>query len=157
MLSPFDRKKLKDVVTDSMGKGLTIALFHETNDGRTDISPVWYLKDWKEVYMELADPTEYEPAMYLIGDWNHWKRIANDSACSIFIAQWRDELKVKLKSMAIAHLKAQAATPGGTAAAKWLALHQDETKKTKRQEKQQSIVDFEEKMILDDARRLNSA
>lgn len=157
MLSPFDRKKLKDVVVDSMGRNLTIALFHETNDGRTDIQPVWFLKDWKEVYMELLDPTEWEPAMYLIGDWNHWEQLAERSAVSPFIQQWRKELKIKIRSVAIASLKKQADSPKGTAAAKWLAEHQDETKTTKRQAKQQDIASHEEKMVLEDARRLKSA
>lgn len=157
MLSPFDRKKLKDVVTDSMGKGLTIALFHETNDGRTEYKPVWYLKDWKEVYMHLCDPTEYEPAMYLIGDWNHWKRIADNSACAPFIAMWREELKVKIKSIAFAHLKKQAAGKMGTAAAKWIAEHGAEQKKSKKQRQSEDVASFEERLVLENAERLKSA
>lgn len=155
MLSPFDRKKLKEIVCDHLGRGLTIALFHETNDGRTEFQPVWYLRDWKEVYMELSDPTEYKPAMYLIGDWSHWKRIADGSACAPYIALWREELRVKMKSDAIEKLKKLSEINAN--AAKWLVERQGEEKKNKKQRKIEDIASFEEKMILADAERLKSA
>jgi hypothetical protein len=157
MLSRFDRKLNKHLVTDSLGKGLTIALFHETNDGRTDIKSIWSLKDWKEVYLDLLDPTEYEPAMYLLGDWLHWKRIADASACAPFIAQWREELKVKMKSLAIAELRKQAKGKMGTAAAKWLVEHTGEDKKSKKQRQTEDFASFEEKLVLANAERLKSA
>jgi hypothetical protein len=152
MLNPFDRKKNKFLVVDSQGRGLTIALFHETNDGRTDIKPIWSLKDWKEVYLELCDPTEWEPAIYLIGDWNHWKKIADGSAVAPIIAEWRKELKIKLKSMAIKELKMQAIGPKGTAAAKWLAEHGYEGKKKKEEKEERDS--YEEKLIIENAARL---
>jgi len=137
---------------DSQGRSLTIALFKETNDGRTDIKPTWSLTDWKEVYLELCDPTEWEPAMYLLGSWAHWKKIADNSAVAPFIAEWRKELKIKLKSVAINQIKQQAAGPKGTAAAKWLAENgYEESKKKVKGEDRNS---YEEQQIVDNAARL---
>lgn len=121
MLTPFDRKKNRAQVQDSMGRNLTIALFKETNDGRTEYQPLWSIKDWKEVYLYLSDPTEYAPAIYLLGDWDHWVQIAEKSQVRPYIAEWRKEVIVKLRSEAIAALKVQACGPKGTAAARWLA------------------------------------
>lgn len=121
MLPPFNRKEDKKLVTDVMGRNLTIALFKETNDGRTDIKPIWSIKDWKEVYMDLADPTEYTTAIYLLGDWDHWVQIAEKSQVRAYVAEWRKELIIKLRSLAISYLKKQASGDKGTAAAKWLA------------------------------------
>jgi len=121
MLKSFNRKEEKHRVQDSMGRNLTIALFKETNDGRTDYEPLWSIKDWKEVYMHLSDPTEYAPAMYLIGDWDHWIQIADKSQARPYFAEWRKELIVKLRSEAIQQLRVQASGPKGTAAARWLA------------------------------------
>ena len=121
MLEPFDRKKSKALVTDSLGRNLTISLFKETNDGRTELKPVWSIKDWKEVYLHLSDPTEYAPAMYLIGDWDHWQLIANKSQARVYFVEWRKELVVKMRSEAIKAIQKQAQSDKGTTAAKWLA------------------------------------
>lgn len=121
MLEKFDRKKNKHLVVDSMGRNMTIGLFKETNDGRTDYKPLWSIKEWKEVYMDLSDPTEYSPAMYLLGDWDHWVQIADKSQARPYFAEWRKELVIKLRSEAIASLRKQAKGDKGTAAAKWLA------------------------------------
>lgn len=153
MLKPFDRKTNKALVQDSMGRNLTIALFKETNDGRTDYKPVWSIKEWKEVYLDLSDPTEYAPAMYLIGDWDHWVQIADKSQARPFFAEWRKELIVKLRSEAILALRKQAASPKGTAAARWLAENgYILDSKTKKQIEQDTDKMFKD--VLENASRL---
>lgn len=121
MLEKFDREKNGKRVIDSLGRGLTVSMFHETNDERTEYKPIWYLKDWKEVYLHLSDPTEYAPAMYLIGSWEHWQRIADRSQVRAHITEWRKELIVKIRSDAVRSLQKQAMGDKGTTAAKWLA------------------------------------
>lgn len=106
---------------DSSNKNMTIALFKETNDGRSAHPWIWTMKEWKEVYLDYSDPTEYLPAMHLIGDWNHWKAIVKSWGCNPFITEWREEVKIKLKAEAIANLIKIAKTEKGTAAARWLA------------------------------------
>jgi hypothetical protein len=156
LISKFDRKKDKSLVVDSMGRNLTIALFYETNDGRTDIKPVWKLSDWKEAYLEIGDPTEYQAAIYLIGDWNHWKQLAEKSAVSVYIQDWRKELAVKLRSEAIAELVEQSKSPKGTTAAKWLAENGFEGKLPK-VTKAQQIVEESYSDIREHSKRLGVA
>ncbi len=139
MIEKFDRNKYKSLVTDVMGRNLTIALFHETNDGRTEIKPVWKLSDWKEAYLEIGDPTDYAAAMHLIGDWNHWQQIAEKSQIAAAIKVWRKELSIKLRSEAIQYLKEQAKSPKGTTAAKWLAENGFEGKLPKVSKTQQRV------------------
>ena len=153
MLSPFDRINNKSMVQDSLGRNLTIALFKETNDGRTDYKPLWSVKEWKEVYLFLSDPTEYAPAQYLIGDWDHWVQIAEKSQVRPYIAEWRKELIVKLRSEAILALRKQAQSDKGTAAARWLAENgYILDTKTKKQVEQETDKIFKE--VLDNATRL---
>jgi hypothetical protein len=145
MLEAFDRKKDLAKVRDSMGRNLTISLFKETNDGRTEYKPLWSIKDWKEVYLDLADPTEYAPAIYLIGDWDHWIKIAENSQARPYFAEWRKELVIKLRSEAIKALRRQAVSDKGTAAAKWLAengfILDNKTKKKITEESEQMYKD----------------
>lgn len=136
MLPEFDRKKNLKLVQDTSGKNLTIALFKETNDGRSAHKYVWTMKEWKEVYLHYSDPTEYLPAIHLIGDWNHWKMITKSWGCEPFIKEWREEVKIKLRAEAIAHLREQAASPKGTAAARWLAEQGFEGKLPKKASKE---------------------
>ncbi len=156
MIDPFDRKKNRNLVQDSMGRNMTISLFKETNDGRTDYKPLWSIKDWKEVYLHLSDPTEYAAAMYLIGDWDHWIQIAEKSQARPYFAEWRKELVIKLRSEAISHLRRQASSDKGTAAARWLAengyILDSKTKKKVAEETDQNMRD-----ILEDAKRLKVA
>ncbi len=103
--------------------------------------------------MDVADPTEYEAAMALTGDWQHWEQICNSWTLKPIIEQWRLELAVKLRSMAIEALKKQAKSDKGTAAAKWLAENGFmEGKKKKKDEHPQGNT--EERDIMENAKRL---
>ena len=119
----------KECLRDKMGRPLTQSLFLEL--GYSDYA-VYTLKDedyeyngkvypsLKRLYLDCADPTEYEFALkHLIG-WKHWLRISENKVIKKHIEEWREELEVKLRSEgvrnAIEHAK------GGTfQAAKWLA------------------------------------
>lgn len=157
MLPKFDRKKDKAIVTDKMGRNATIALFHETADGRSDIKSIWSVHEWKEVFLHVADPTEYEAAMWLIGDWKHWKLICASWALKPYMDQWREELKVKLRSMAIANIKKQAAQKGGTTAAKWLIDTAGEGKLPKKVSAKLKEAEQEHDEILKHAKRMGTA
>jgi hypothetical protein len=119
----------KEIMLDSMNKPITQSLFLEL--GYTDFS-VYTLKDndyeykgkvypsLKRLYLEMADPTEYEFAVtYLIG-WRHWKRICENKQIRVYIDEWREELEMKLRSEGVKHAM-QSAKLGGFQAAKWLA------------------------------------
>lgn len=93
--------------------------------------PVWSfrgrddsgLECFKDIYMSYSDPTEYQFAMDTLGDWKHWEYLQTLQWFMKELSQWREEMEVKLRSMAIQSMIVTAATEGskGTTAAKWLA------------------------------------
>lgn len=125
-MKQFDWLANKAIVTDSTGRRLTVGLFKELSDNP---AAPFSLEDWRKVYVQLADPTDYEAAYVLIGQWEHWNMLLDCKPFMEHLTKWRDEVAVKLRSKAIAELKKQAATDKGTAAAKWLA--EQGTTKTK--------------------------
>lgn len=123
----------RDQLVDKMGRFLTQGLFYET---RTEgYSPLFTLKDYdhkvndttyislKRIYLEIADPTEYQFAIEVFGNWNHWLAITNSGILMEYITKWREELEVKLASQAIRAMINTASTEGskGTTAAKYVA------------------------------------
>jgi hypothetical protein len=106
---------------DAMGRRVTIGLFKEFERPDMKFRPFCSLAEWKEVFLNKRDPSEYAAAMELVGDWPHWLEIRNHPLIKKHVDQWVEELHVKLKSEAIGRLVEHAMSPGGTAAAKWLA------------------------------------
>lgn len=120
-----DRSKM----LDTSGRPITQSLFLEVN--YTD-SAIYTLKEdhfeyegkflpsLKKIYLEVADPTEYEFATrYLLG-WKHWMRICDNKLIRKHIDEWRFELEYKLRSQGVKAAISQATT-GSFQAAKWLA------------------------------------
>jgi hypothetical protein len=98
------------VFKDKVGRFRTQSLFREMNYGTNDQDPIYTLKakdpqgklpSLKDVYMECADPTEYEFAMAAFGSWQHWEALCKLSWMEAYVLMWRDELEVKLRSEAI--------------------------------------------------------
>ena len=73
----------------------------------------------RNLYMECADPTEFEFAnKYFLG-WQHWKRIVENKLVKREVAEWREELELKLRCQGIRSVM-QNAEKGGFQSAKWL-------------------------------------
>ena len=116
----FDYESIRDKVVDSYGRRVILSLFKEFK--RTDYEPLWSLhKDWKPIFLDTQDPTEYEIAMRLIGDWEHYQLIRNHPKIKPIMDKWAKEAEVKLRSEAIRKMMKHSAAPNGAAAAKWLA------------------------------------
>jgi hypothetical protein len=115
----YDYEANKSKLLDSTGRRITSGLFHELND--SGVTPVFYLKDWKKVYVDIADPTEYETAMELIGDWDHWKILRSNPIVAAHFDEWAKEVETKVRSKAIKQMMIQSKTDKGAAAARWLA------------------------------------
>jgi hypothetical protein len=116
----FDYSTIKDTVVDAYGRRIVLSLFSEYSRG--EYTPLWSLrKDWKAIYLEVADPTEYETAMCLIGDWEHYSLIRNHPKIKPVMDAWAEEVAVKLKSAAFRKLEKLSSTPNGTAAAKYIS------------------------------------
>jgi hypothetical protein len=128
---------------DGSGKRVILQLFKEFARPDVKYTPVYTLREWHDVFLECRDPSEYEPAMALIGDWEHWQEIRNHALIKPHVDKWQEELAVKLKSEAIKQMKTHAKQPGGTAAAKWLAekgYAQEATKKPVGRPKEEKII-----------------
>jgi hypothetical protein len=118
---------------DTLGRYLTHAMFFETKTAGYE--PTFTLKEhdheyegvkyisMRQRYLEMADPTEYQFAIEVLGSWDHWQKLCNSSLIRTHIDQWRDELTIKLRAQAIQALVKSAVEGGikGITAAKWLA------------------------------------
>jgi len=106
---------------DGSGKRVILQLFKEFARPDVKFRPVYTLQEWKDVFLDCRDPSEYQPAQLLLGDWEHWVDVRNHPLIKPHVDKWQSELEVKLRSEAIHQIKSHAKQPGGTAAAKWLA------------------------------------
>lgn len=148
----YDRSVFRDV----LGRRLTIGLFKETNVQK-EKTPPFSLEDWRKVYVETRDPSEYKAAMALIGDWDHWLYLRESSVIKPYVDAWAVEMDALLKSEAMDALQALAKSPGGAAAAKWLAEGQYKEKKAvgrPKKEKDEPPASKDEQRIMQDAERL---
>lgn len=154
---PFDYEKYRPVLLDSTGRKLTSGLFEELADPASSVKPVFKLADWRRIYVEIADPTDYQAARVLIGNWDHWEALAANPRFKEHLELWRKEVEVKLRSEAIEHLRKQARTDKGTAAAKWLAERGEAPAKRGRPVKGAPEEPDHRSAIRDDAKRLGLA
>lgn len=81
------------------------------------------LNEWRKVFVDICDPTEYEGAIALVGTWGEWLRFKREWPAfnNTILPEWLDEVEVKIRSLAVKNLCGQAKDPKGAAAAKWLA------------------------------------
>lgn len=143
---------------DGSGKRVVLQLFKEFARPDVKFKPVYTLQEWKDVFLDCRDPSEYSPAMALLGDWEHWLEVRNHALIKPHVDKWQAELEVKLRSEAIQQMKQHAKQPGGTAAAKWLAdkgYAQEGTKKAVgRPKKEEEVVAPSTARIAGDIARL---
>jgi len=123
----------KDTLTDHVGSYRTVSLYRELN--QSTLEPLLTLKEvdyeykgrilpsLHRLYMEISDPTEYRVAMEIFGSWRCWQRQVNSKAIFEHIAEWREQLEIKLRSEALTALISTAVEPGpkGVAAARYVA------------------------------------
>lgn len=77
------------------------------------------LKDWRKVFVETCDPTEYTAAIQLVGSWEEWSRMKNTwpGFTEDILPEWLMEQEVYIRSAAIIKIT----TSDHTGDAKWLA------------------------------------
>lgn len=104
---------------DDIGRYRTQSLFWELRHGVDTIKypPVFTTKDedierdgityksMKKIYMSYdhIPGYEYEFAMDVLGSWDHWNKLANDTIPELknMIQGWRDELDIRLKALGL--------------------------------------------------------
>lgn len=114
---------------DAQGRYLTMSLFLEMC---YDVNATYTLKDRdyeyegkmfpsiKLLYLEMADPTEYEFANKYFLNWKHWMKICENKLLRKYVDEWREELEIKLRSHAVKNML-KSAKDGNYQACKWLA------------------------------------
>lgn len=124
-----DWRPTRAQMVDSMNRPLTQSLFLEVGYNE---DAVYTFKDddheyngktypsLKRLYLQCADPTEYEFAHLYLVNWNHWLRMCENKLLRKHIDTWRAELEIKLRCEAIRGLTAQSRA-GNLQAQKWLA------------------------------------
>lgn len=112
---------------DSYPAYFTLKHFPKTKNGVTYHS--MYQK-----YMEIADPTEYQVAIQLLGSWDHWVALQRGKWFQEELVGWRDELKIKLESQRYYEMVGNLKDPKAKVqATKWLASrYGDSDKQTKK-------------------------
>jgi hypothetical protein len=119
----------REQMLDKAGKPITQSLFLEvgyTEEAIYTLKEVDYTyngkvyKSMKLLYMEMADPTEYEFATTHLLGWKHWMRICENKILRKHIDEWREELEVKLRCAAARQVLEQA-RGGSFQASKWVA------------------------------------
>ena len=140
-----------------MGRKMSIGLFKETNPQPETIDAPFSIHDWHTVYIECHDPSEYKPAMALVGDWEHWQFLRGNSTLKPIMDLWAEELDAMLKSEALEALQELSKGPSGSSAAKWLAEQQYKVKKAPgrpKKEVEDTPMSQDEQRIMKDAQRL---
>lgn len=103
-----DKPAILAKVRDTRGRYLTCALFNETTNCDSPYAASYTLNEFdkdglpsaRRIYLELNDPTEYTPAMSLLGSWEHWQHLCGLPWFAPIVNAWRDELRTKLMSEA---------------------------------------------------------
>lgn len=147
----------KSVFRDKMNRMMTSGLFKETNPQPEKFDAPFSLSDWHEVYIACRDPSEYKPAMALIGNWEHWQVLRASPVLKVYFDMWAEELDAVLKSEALEALQEIAKGPSGASAAKWLAEQQYKAKKPigrPKKEQEEVPMSKDEQRIMQDAQRL---
>lgn len=156
-MNKVDYRKLKpDLFSASGHVRLTRGLFEELS---TDGTGPFSLHDWHEIYVQIADPTEYETQQYLINNWQHWLFLRENQTLKPIFDEWAEEVKVALESRAYMAMKAHMEQQGGTAAAKWLAeggTKRVDNRRKNRKHVEEVEMSAEEAMIAEDAARLGA-
>lgn len=70
-------------------------------------------------YVELGDPSGYKAAMDLLGDWEHWKKLAKCPWFKEHMDLWNEEIVAKLRTKGLDTFIRQA-DKGDLKAAEWL-------------------------------------
>jgi hypothetical protein len=119
----------KSQMVDSSGRPITQAMFLEA--GYSSMA-IYTLKDEdylyegklfpsiKKLYIEEADPTEYQFAVKYLLNWKQWIRICENKILRAHVDEWREELEMKLRCQAVKEM-IQNSKKGKIQASKWLA------------------------------------
>ena len=121
----------KEAMRDDMQRYRTLSLFYEYKNDRypylytLNVEDKYGVPSLYKIYMSYihVPGEEYEFANDHLLGWKHWQRICANAYLLEHITEWRAEMDIKLRSMAIKNIIASSLsdTPTALQAAKWLA------------------------------------
>lgn len=106
-------KRSSKQFTNANGRNYLQGLFYETT--LADKATVLYtLKEvdhegypsLRRLYLETADPTEYQFAVQHLNGWSHWQELVAAKWFKPYLDEWRAELQDKLRSEIISRIEA---------------------------------------------------
>lgn len=115
----IDKKNFKN----SSGAYITKSLFMEFELAEK-VHSVYTLKDQdhtlsgktypslRRLFVESEDLTEYSFAVTHLAGWPHWKKITEQEWFKPYLAEWREELLIRVKSHALKRVKQKAEEKG---------------------------------------------
>ncbi len=115
----------QEQLRDKKGRLKTQSLFFEYRHRGTGYE-IYNLKDYDlngclsmyKIYM--AEPTEYDAAMRLLGSWHHWNRLCETAWFQVYLDEWRKERAERDEAIGYASLLLSA-KEGNVAAARVVA------------------------------------
>ena len=153
-----DRKKFIENLFSTGKKPRVSSLFGgdwRGYEGTEDID------DWKAVFIETMDPTEYEGALALGFSWTQWKHFKKIAPkFNSMVVEWVDEIEVRARSKGIKQMINRASTDNSAAAARyiadgsWTGKHGNSTEKKTQDKKLTKRINEEAR---DDIRRVEEA
>jgi hypothetical protein len=121
-----DKKRFKN----DNGKYLTQSLFLEisydetlavyTLDGEDKDFKGKHFPSLKKLYLEMGDLVEYDFATTYLYDWTQWQKLLRNNMLIPHIEEWREELRLSLRSEGLATMINLAKNEGSYQAAKFL-------------------------------------
>lgn len=84
------------------------------------------LDEWRQIFVDTCDPTEYTAALQLTGSWAEWQRFKKEwpGFSGVILPEWKVEQEIKIRSDAIRSVVLDATSEKSKSAAssaKWLA------------------------------------
>lgn len=161
---PISDEEFRAALRDERGRYRTKSLFLEKNtEGKY---PSYFNMGYEDTedtisfrkrYLDLADVTEYKPAMQLLGSWEHWKALTSSPMFKDFIEELREELKTKLESTYLSNLQSETRGPRALEANKFLLSYMKEPKSgSKRGRPSKSEKDVYLKKLVEDEAIINN-
>jgi hypothetical protein len=153
-----DRKKFINTLFSTGKKPRVSSLFGGDWRGYKGTEDI---EDWKTVFVDTLDPTEYEGALALGFTWEQWKHFkALAPKFAAKVAEWVDEIEVRARSKGIKQMISRAGTDNSSAAARYLAdgawtgKHGNSTEKKQQDKKLTKKINAEAR---DEIRRVEEA
>ena len=103
--NPMGKRYLRGLFFEEVGEDKSTVVYTLKREDHQGFPSLYRL------YMEVADPTEYEFATKHLDGWSHWLELTRQRWFQSYLNEWRDELITRLRSEAISEIISIATDP----------------------------------------------